>query len=59
MQRCGRPRKGSIGRDPPGQLADDIRLADGMEIMRKPFPLEELAARVKALLAQRRSGATG
>jgi len=40
-----------------GQALDDIRLADRMKIMRKPFPLEELAARVKALLTQRRSDA--
>ncbi len=41
-----------------GQALDNVRLADGIEIMRKPFPLEELAARVKALLAPKRSGAT-
>ena len=33
-----------------GQALDNIRLADGMEIMRKPFLLEDLAARVKTLL---------
>ena len=41
-----------------GQV-DNIRLADGMEIMRKPFQLEELAARVKAMLTQGRPDATG
>ena len=40
-----------------GQALDNIRLVDGMEIMRKPFVLEDLAARVKALLGQKRSGA--
>ncbi len=38
-----------------GQALDNIRLADGMEVLRKPFPLADLAARVKALLAQRSS----
>jgi signal transduction histidine kinase/CheY-like chemotaxis protein len=38
-----------------GQALDNIRLADGMEIMRKPFLLEDLAARVRALLIQQRS----
>jgi len=42
-----------------GQALDNIRIADGMEILPKPFPLEELAARVKALLTQRRSAARG
>ena len=42
-----------------GQALDNIRLADGMEIMRKPFLLEELAARVKALLASRPFDRTG
>ena len=36
-----------------GQALNNVRLADGIEIMRKPFPLEELAARVKALLARK------
>jgi signal transduction histidine kinase/CheY-like chemotaxis protein len=38
-----------------GRELDNIRLVSGMEIMRKPFLLEELAARVKALLASRTS----
>jgi signal transduction histidine kinase len=42
-----------------GQALDNIRLADGMEIMRKPFLLEDLAARVKALLLGQRSDIAG
>jgi signal transduction histidine kinase/CheY-like chemotaxis protein len=37
-----------------GQALDNISLADGMEIMRKPFLLDDLAARVKALLIERK-----
>ena len=35
-----------------GKALDDIRLADSMQIMRKPFELEDLAAQVKALLTR-------
>jgi CheY-like chemotaxis protein len=42
-----------------GQALDDIHLADGMEIMRKPFLLEDLAARVKARLPGQRSDVAG
>ncbi len=37
-----------------GNALDNIQLTDGMEILRKPFSLEDLAARVAALL--KRSG---
>jgi CheY-like chemotaxis protein/anti-sigma regulatory factor (Ser/Thr protein kinase) len=35
-----------------GTALDDARLTDGMEILRKPFALDELAARVAAILSQ-------
>ena len=35
-----------------GKALDDIRLADSMQILRKPFELEDLAAQVKALLTR-------
>jgi len=35
-----------------GTALDDARLADGIEILRKPFGLDEFAARVAALLAR-------
>ena len=35
-----------------GKALDDIRLADSMQVMRKPFELEDLAAQVKALLTR-------
>ena len=33
-----------------GKSLDDARLAPGMELLRKPFTLDELVARVRALL---------
>ncbi len=36
-----------------GRALDTINIAEGTEILRKPFLLEELAARVKAMLAAR------
>ncbi len=42
-----------------GQALDNIRLAEGMEIIRKPFLLEDLAARVKALLPGQQSDVAG
>ena len=36
-----------------GRALDTIDIAEGTEILRKPFLLEELAARVKAMLAAR------
>jgi DNA-binding response OmpR family regulator len=35
-----------------GTALDDARLADGMEILRKPFALDEFAARVAAILSR-------
>ena len=35
-----------------GTALDSIRLADGIEILRKPFGLDELTARVAAILAR-------
>jgi|HubBroStandDraft_1064217.scaffolds.fasta_scaffold1165809_2 DNA-binding response OmpR family regulator len=35
-----------------GTALDSIRLAEGIEILRKPFALDELAARVAAILSR-------
>jgi DNA-binding response OmpR family regulator len=35
-----------------GTALDDARLTDGMEILRKPFSLDEFAARVAAILSR-------
>jgi signal transduction histidine kinase/CheY-like chemotaxis protein len=40
-----------------GRALDTIKIAEGTEILRKPFLLEELAARVKAMLMARSLGA--
>jgi DNA-binding response OmpR family regulator len=40
-----------------GKALEDLELPAGMELMRKPFALEELAARVRALLDPRASAA--
>jgi signal transduction histidine kinase/CheY-like chemotaxis protein len=42
-----------------GNALSDLELPPGMEILRKPFPLDELAARVRAILEQRSAAVAG
>ena len=35
-----------------GKALDDVELPAGMEVLRKPFKLDELSAKVRAMLAR-------